>query len=94
MTQNPPALEVLPRDLSAYRQGNIGIDYVHRFESGQPYRLRQYFQRVDRRSASVLEQAQPDPLCIDLLQGEQQARRFCRPHDARSGLGEFVEKKP
>ncbi len=36
MTQNPPALEVLPRDLSAYRQGNIGIAYVHRFESGQP----------------------------------------------------------
>ncbi len=31
-----PALEVLPRDLSAYRAGNTGIDYVHRFESGQP----------------------------------------------------------
>ena len=32
----PPQLEVLPRDLSAYRQGNVGIDYVHRFESGRP----------------------------------------------------------
>ncbi len=31
-----PILEVVPRDLSAYRQGNIGIDYVHRFESGKP----------------------------------------------------------
>ena len=31
-----PLLEVLPRDLSAYRQGNTGIDYVHRFESGRP----------------------------------------------------------
>lgn len=29
-------LEVLPRDLSAYRQGNTGVDYVHRFESGKP----------------------------------------------------------
>ena len=28
-------LEVLPRDLSAYRAGNTGIDYVHRFESGR-----------------------------------------------------------
>ena len=28
--------EVLPRDLSPYRTGNIGIDYVHRFESGKP----------------------------------------------------------
>ncbi len=29
-------LEVLPRDLSSYRQGNVGVDYVHRFESGKP----------------------------------------------------------
>ncbi len=36
MTQNPPVFEVLPRDLSAYRQGNVGIDYVHRFASGKP----------------------------------------------------------
>ena len=36
MAQNPPVFEVLPRDLSAYRQGNVGIDYVHRFESGKP----------------------------------------------------------
>ncbi|MFN4119455.1 succinylglutamate desuccinylase/aspartoacylase family protein [Acidovorax sp.] len=35
MSQNPPVFEVLPRDLSAYRQGNVGIDYVHRFESGK-----------------------------------------------------------
>ena len=36
MNQALPALEVLPRDLSAYRQGNVGVDYVHRFESGVP----------------------------------------------------------
>lgn len=35
MTDQPP-LEVLPRDLSAYRAGNTGIDYVHRFTSGRP----------------------------------------------------------
>lgn len=29
-----PPIEVMPRDLSAYRVGNTGIDYVHRFESG------------------------------------------------------------
>ena len=27
---------MLPRDLSAYRAGNTGVDYVHRFESGRP----------------------------------------------------------
>jgi predicted deacylase len=36
MTEALPALEVLPRDISAYRAGNTGIDYVHRFESGRP----------------------------------------------------------
>jgi predicted deacylase len=36
MTDSQPALEVLPRDISAYREGNTGIDYVHRFESAQP----------------------------------------------------------
>lgn len=35
MTPTLPELEVLPRDLSAYRLGNTGIDYVHRFESGK-----------------------------------------------------------
>ncbi|MEO7151657.1 MAG: succinylglutamate desuccinylase/aspartoacylase family protein [Burkholderiaceae bacterium] len=35
---NAPVIdfEVLPRDLSAYRSGNTGIDYVHRFDSGRP----------------------------------------------------------
>ena len=32
----PPKIEVLPRDLSPYREGNTGIPYVHRFESGRP----------------------------------------------------------
>lgn len=29
-------LEVVPRDLSAYREGNTGVEYVHCFESGRP----------------------------------------------------------
>ena len=37
MTADPgTAIEVVQGDLSPYRQGNIGVDYVHRFESGQP----------------------------------------------------------
>ena len=35
-TNTPPAFEVLPRDLSAYRAGNVGVDHVHRFNSGRP----------------------------------------------------------
>ena len=36
MIPTPSPFEVLPRDLTPYRQGNTGIDYVHRFESGRP----------------------------------------------------------
>ncbi len=37
MTTTPTLeFELLPRDLSAYRQGNTGIPYVHRFDSGRP----------------------------------------------------------
>jgi predicted deacylase len=36
MTPQLPPYQVLPRDLSPYRKGNTGIDYVHRFDSGRP----------------------------------------------------------
>jgi predicted deacylase len=36
MISATPSLEVLPRDLQPYREGNVGIDYVHRFDSGKP----------------------------------------------------------
>lgn len=31
-----PPIEVLPRDLSPYRTGNVGVDYVHQFVADQP----------------------------------------------------------
>lgn len=34
MPDDSSNFEVLPRDLSAYKNGNTGIDYVHRFDSG------------------------------------------------------------
>lgn len=36
MNEPQTSFEVLPRDISAYREGNTCIDYVHRFESGRP----------------------------------------------------------
>lgn len=35
-TPTPPEFQLLPRDLTPYRDGNTGIPYVHRFESGRP----------------------------------------------------------
>ena len=34
--QTLPTIEIQPRDLRPYRRGNVGVDYVHRFESGRP----------------------------------------------------------
>jgi len=31
-----PPIEITPKDLSAYRKGNRGVDYVHTFDSGRP----------------------------------------------------------
>jgi succinylglutamate desuccinylase len=31
-----PPIEVMPRDISGWRKGNTGIDYVHRIDSGKP----------------------------------------------------------
>ena len=31
-----PPIEVFPRDLTPYRAGNVGVDYVHRFVADQP----------------------------------------------------------
>jgi predicted deacylase len=36
VTAPAPEFELLPRDLQPYRQGNVGVDYVHRFDSGRP----------------------------------------------------------
>ena len=36
MTDAPLTFDVLPRDLSAYRAGNTGVDYVHRFRADKP----------------------------------------------------------
>jgi predicted deacylase len=35
-SSDPAGFELLPRDLSPYREGNTGIPYVHRFDSGRP----------------------------------------------------------
>lgn len=64
---------------------------IHRFQAGHVYRLHQYRDRKQQ-AASLLAAATPDPLCIELLENQRQIRRFCRPFDPQTGLGEFVEQ--
>ena len=43
-------------------------------------------------SRSVLETASPEPLCVDLYQGNSVKRRFCKEMGAEH-QGEFVETR-
>jgi predicted deacylase len=36
MTDNPYPVNLEAPDISPYRTGNTGVDYVHTFESGKP----------------------------------------------------------
>ena len=65
---------------------------IHEFKSHQRYTFKMYRDR-EKRSGSLLNVSAPEPLCVDLQQEQHTIRRFCRPYDVSTGLGEFVEKK-
>ncbi len=67
---------------------------IHTVVAGRQYELHQYFQRAPRHGGSLLEQAPPEPLCVDLLENNKKIRKFCRSHNGTNGLGEFVEQQP
>lgn len=64
---------------------------IHDFKAGYQYTFHMYRQRA--KQGSLLDVSAPDPLCVDLLQNQIAVKRFCRTHDALTGLGEFVEQK-
>lgn len=63
---------------------------IHDFVEAGSYQLRAYQKKSDTNSGSLLETASPEPLCIELLQGSQLQRRFCKQLDTEH-QGEFVE---
>ena len=65
---------------------------IHEFKPHQRYTFKMYRDR-EKRSDSLLNVSAPEPLCVDLQQEQHTIRRFCRPYDVVTGLGEFVEKK-
>ena len=66
---------------------------IHAFKPHVRYTFKMYRDRTHRSSGSLLKVSVPDPLCVDLQQEQHTIRRFCRPFDVSTGLGEFVEKK-
>ena len=69
------------------------LHLIHRFKAKTSYTLQMYRKRNSTQSTSLLKASAPDPLCVDLKQEQKTIRRFCKPYDALTGLGEFVEQK-
>lgn len=65
---------------------------IHQFKSGHDYLLHLFRDRQNQ-PTSLLAMAAPDPLCVDLSENKRVVRRFCRPFDPETGLGEFIETK-
>lgn len=69
------------------------IHLIHNFKERTSYTLKMYRNR-SHITTSLLKSSAPDPLCVALLQEQKVIRRFCKPYNALTGLGEFVEQKP
>ena len=51
------------------------------------------YRQQGSKSGSLLSVSAPTPLCVDVREEKKLVRRFCRPHDAATGVSEFVEEK-
>ncbi|ALH95087.1 hypothetical protein [Acinetobacter equi] len=65
---------------------------IHRFEPNRNYTFKMYRNRGTG-TGSLLNVSAPEPLCVDLIEGQKTIRRFCKPYNVLNGLGEFAEKK-
>ena len=84
--------EVVVRFSPVSKERSESFHVIHNFLAGQNYKLSMYRKKT-MGGRSLLDVAVPDPLCVDLLQNDVVLRRFCRPFDALTGMGEFVEEK-
>jgi hypothetical protein len=68
------------------------ISVIHHFKPNTSYTFKMYRNRT-KQAGSLLSVSAPDPLCVVLLQDQHPIRRFCKPYNVLTGLGEFVEQK-
>ncbi|MDO4223209.1 MAG: hypothetical protein Q4D05_04175 [Acinetobacter sp.] len=86
--KNEIAMQFYP--ISKYKAETLSI--IHDFKAGHDYSFEMFRQR-DQADESLLDSSTPKPLCVNLRQDQVVIRRFCRPHDALTGVSEFVEQK-
>ncbi|MBH0096112.1 hypothetical protein I6E61_06925 [Psychrobacter sp. NZS113] len=79
-----------------YPENNLGyverFAMIHDFVEADTYQLRAYQKKSSDNSGSLLDTASPEPLCVDLYQGNSVKRRFCKEIGAEH-QGEFVETR-
>jgi len=66
--------------------------FIHQFKPNKRYQLTMY-RKQSKKAGSLLSVSPPAPLCVDVHEVNKLVRRFCRPHDAATGVSEFVEEK-
>lgn len=77
-----------------YPENNVGyverFAMIHDFADSGTYQLRAYQEKASGNTGSLLESASPEPLCIELYQGNVVKRQFCKQLGSEH-QGEFVE---
>ena len=93
LTIPPQQYEVVIRFYPITKQHAEVFHVIHDFKANQKYTFKMYRQRIRQSSDSLLSVSAPTPLCVDMIQELRTIRRFCRPHNAVTGVSEFVEQK-
>lgn len=93
LTIPPQQHEMVIRFYPITKQHAEVFHVIHDFKANQKYTFNMYRQRTRQSSGSLLNVSAPTPLCVDMMQEKRTIRRFCRAHDAVTGLSEFKEQK-
>lgn len=93
LTIPPQQYEMVIRFYPITKQHAEVFHVIHDFKANQRYTFKMYRQRTQQGSGSLLNVSAPTPLCVDMIQEKRTIRRFCRPHNAVTGVSEFVEQK-
>ncbi len=92
LSVKPKQHEVVIRFYPVSKDRAEKLYVIHKFKANQKYTFNMYRKR-NNVSGSLLNVSAPEPLCVDLKEGQKVIRRFCKPYNVLSGLGEFTEKK-
>lgn len=92
LSVKPSQHEVVIRFYPVSKDRAEKLVVIHNFKANKKYMFRMYRER-NIVSGSVLNVSAPEPLCVDMKEGQKVIRRFCKFNNVLNGLGEFTEKK-